>query len=254
MGLLNAIQQACLLVLLLRACVPQPPVDLGSAASCAVLAGSTVTNTERVRDPRRPGPQPRHLSATGFPGQLVGTRRIADGVSAQAQADLAAAYDDATMRSPAATIATELGGAVLAPGVYNSASGTFDLNGTLVLDAQGDPDAVFIFQESTTALLAGSAGSVDLTGDAIACNIFWQVGSSATLGTDCRFKGNILALGQPITLTTGAWADGPDAGAPDGAVTLNLICWICPPVIEAVPHKPTGPDRFVDLARAYPTR
>ena len=116
------------------------------------------------------------------------------------------------------TIGTELGGSTLVPGVYNSQSGTFGITGTLTLDGQGDPDAVFIFQMQST-LVTASASVVLLTNGARACNVFWQVGSSATIGTSSSFVGTILAL-TSITLTTGATVDGRVL-ARNGAVTLD---------------------------------
>jgi hypothetical protein len=115
-------------------------------------------------------------------------------------------------------VPAELGGTTKTAGVYDSADGTFGITGTLTLDAQGDPNAVFIFKTASTLITAG-ASSVVLVNDAQACNVFWQVGSSATLGTNSTFNGNILAL-TSITLTTGANVNGRVL-ARNGAVTLD---------------------------------
>jgi hypothetical protein len=115
-------------------------------------------------------------------------------------------------------VATELGGQTLNAGVYNSADGTFQITGTLTLDAEGNPNAVFIFQAAST-LITASGSSVNLINGANACNVFWQVGSSATLGTNSTFRGTILALAT-ITVTTGVTIDGR-ALARNGAVTLD---------------------------------
>jgi len=149
---------------------------------------------------------------------LNGQLHLTDAVAEQAKVDLVTAYNDAASRGPTTTVATELGGQTLTEGVYASAAGTFGITGTLTLDAQGDPNAVFVFQMAST-LVTASASSVNLINGAEACNVFWQVGSSATLGTDSSFSGNILAL-TSITLTTGATVEGR-ALARNGAVTLD---------------------------------
>nr|MDQ3371322.1 ice-binding family protein [Actinomycetota bacterium] len=128
--------------------------------------------------------------------------------------------------------------------VYDSASGTFEITGALTLDAQGDPDAVFIFQTDST-LITASASRVVLINGAQACNVFWQIGSSATLGTNSSFAGNILAL-TSITATTGATVDGRLL-ARNGAVTLdsNTItasqCAVAVPVPEPTPEPEPTP-------------
>ncbi|HWY68926.1 MAG TPA: ice-binding family protein, partial [Terriglobales bacterium] len=157
-------------------------------------------------------------AVTGFPPGLVsGTTHAADGVAAQAQADLITAFNDAAGRSGASSVSGDLGGLTLSPGVYKSTSG-IGITGDVTLDAHGNPDAVFIFQISST-LITGSGSHVVLTNSAKACNVFWQVGSSATLGTNSVFAGNILAL-TSIAVTTGAKFDGR-ALARNGAVTLD---------------------------------
>ncbi len=135
----------------------------------------------------------------------------------RAQSDLTLAYNDAASRTPAASAPADLSGEILAPGVYKNAT-SLGLTGTVTLNAEGNPDAVFIFQAGST-LITGSGSHVALTGGAQACNVFWQVGSSATLGTNSTFVGNILAL-QSISVTTGASIDGR-ALARNGAVTLD---------------------------------
>jgi hypothetical protein len=111
-----------------------------------------------------------------------------------------------------------LDGATLTAGVYDSAAGTFLNSGTLTLDGQGDPNAVFIFQMAST-LITASASTVDLINGARSCNIFWQVGSSATLGTDSTFRGTILAL-TSIQVTTGVIVEGRVL-ARNASVTLD---------------------------------
>jgi len=193
-------------------------VPLGTADSFAVLAGNTVTNTGPSVISGDLGVSP-GTAVTGFPPGTVtaGTLHAADAVALQAQGDLATAYNDAAGRSSTATISADLAGSTLTPGVYTSAS-SLGLSGALTLDARGDPNAVFVFQAGST-LTVGSASRVLLIGGAQACNVFWQVGSSATIGSSSAFAGNILAL-TSISLTTGATLNGR-ALARNGAVTLD---------------------------------
>jgi hypothetical protein len=196
----------------------QATVGLGTAGTFAVLAGSTVTNTGPSVISGDVGLDP-GSAVTGFPPGIVnaGTMHITDAVALQAQNDLTTAYNDAAGRSSTASISSDLAGRRLTSGVYTSTT-SLGLSGDLTLDAQGDPNAVFIFQAGST-LTTGSASHVTLIGGAQACNVFWQVGSSATIGTASQFVGNILAL-TSISLTTGATLDG-SALARNGAVTLD---------------------------------
>lgn len=193
-------------------------VNLGTAANFAVLAGSTVTNTGSSVVNGNLGLSP-GSSVTGFPpGTVNGTEHVTDATAAQAQLDLTAAYTNAAGQTPVTTIPTELGGTTETAGIYNSNAGTFQITGTLTLNGQGNPNAVFIFQTAST-LVTASASSVVLENGAQACNVFWQVGSSATLGTNSSFTGNILAL-TAITATTGATISGRLL-ARNAAVTLD---------------------------------
>jgi Ice-binding-like/Domain of unknown function DUF11 len=193
-------------------------VPLGTAANFAVLAGSSITNTGPTTIDGDLGLSP-GTSVTGFPpGQVNGTVHTADSAALQAQNDLTTAYNDAATQPVTATIATELGGTTETPSVYDSAAGTFGITGTLTLDAQGDPSAVFIFQAGSTFTTA-SASNVSLINGAQAANVFWVVGSPVTLGVDSTLQGNILAL-TSITVTTGTTINGR-ALARNGAVTLD---------------------------------
>src|SRR5659263_780041 len=215
---------ASLLVLVVMLLVPatsmaaQPTVNLGTTSSCAVLAGSTITNTGPTTITGDVGLSP----GSAFTGQasvtLHGAVHVADAVAVQAKKDLVTAYNDAAGRTPVATIATELGGHTLIPVSYDSASGTFEITGTLTLDAQGNPDGVFIFQMESTLVTAPFSNIVLLNG-ARFCRIFWQVGSSATLGTSSHFEGHILAMAS-ITANTGATIHG-QLLARTGAVSLH---------------------------------
>jgi HD-GYP domain-containing protein (c-di-GMP phosphodiesterase class II) len=193
-------------------------VSLGSAANFAVLAGSTITNTGATSITGNVGLSP-GTAVTGFLGGLLDVTVHADNdVALQAKTDLAGAYDDAATRTTTDTIPVELGGTTQTPGVYDTAAGTFGITGTVTMDAQGDPNAVFIFKAAST-LITASASHVKLINGAQASNVFWQVGSSATLGTYSVLRGNVLALAS-ITVTTGTTVDGRML-ARTGAVTLD---------------------------------
>jgi hypothetical protein len=195
----------------------QPVALCPNIGDFSVLAGSTVTNTGSSVVSGDVGVSP-GTAVTGFPPGLAGgTIHLADGAAALAQATLTAGYIDAAGRSGGTAVAGDLVGRTLTAGVYTSTSSLAD-SGDLTLDAQGNPDAVFIFQIAST-LTTGSGSHIVLANGATACNVFWQVGSSATLGTNSVFKGNILAL-TSITITTGVNLEGR-ALARNGAVTLD---------------------------------
>jgi len=194
----------------------QPPVGLGTDGAFAVLAGQTVTNTGPSTINGNLGVSP-GAAITGFPpGTVNGTIHAADAVAGQAQQDLTTAYNSAAGRTPFTAVPADLTGLTLTPGVYNNAS-ALSLTGALTLDAQGNPDAVFIFQAGST-LITGSGSTVNLINGAQPCNVFWQVGSSATLGTTSSFAGNILAL-TSISMYNGVTVAGR-ALARNGSVTL----------------------------------
>jgi hypothetical protein len=228
------------------------PVGLGTAGSFAVLAGTTVTNTGPSSISGDLGVSP-GTAVTGFPPGTVsnGTIHSADGVAAGAQSDLTTGYNDAAGRSPTANVPAFIGaGQTLTPGVYK-ASSSLDVGGSLTLDAGGDPNAVFIFQAPST-LVTDSASSVILTNGAQACNVFWQVGSSATLGTDSAFTGSILAL-TSISVDTGDTIEGR-ALARNGAVTLDDDTITSPACATAPPTPtPTPTSTTSGTATATPT-
>jgi hypothetical protein len=209
------------------------PVDLGSASNFTILAGSAVTATGGGTNTGDIGLSPAAGSfITGLTtNQVHGIIYAVDGsgpagsvvdpgLLTAAKNDLTTAYTNAAGRPVDSTVATELGGTTRTSGVYDSASGTFGITGILTLDAAGDPDAVFIFKMATT-LTTASAGTVALINGAQAKNIFWQVGSSATLGTYSVFKGTIMAQAS-ITMNTGSTIDGR-ALARTEAVTFDSL-------------------------------
>jgi len=202
------------------------PVILGTANGFVILAGSTVTNTGPSVVTGDVGLSP-GSAVTGFvqesgPGVIIGTLHIADAIAAQAKLDLTTAYNDAAGRSlNVITVATgELGGLTLAPGLYRSGISSFAITSVdLTLDAQGDANAIWIFQMPSSTLTVGNGRKVILAGGANPANIFWQVGSSATLGTTSVTEGTIMAAAS-ITLQTGAVLHGR-ALAQIAAVSLD---------------------------------
>jgi hypothetical protein len=197
----------------------QLPLDLDSASPFAVLAGTGITITGATTIAGDIGTYPT-ISITGFENvTLNGINHSGDDITQAAKTDILAAYIDAAGRTPTTTYGPifDLGGLTLTSGVYNAPS-SFGLTGTLTLDALGDPNAVWIFQAGST-LITATGSVVNLTGGAQASNIFWQVGSSATLGTGTDFAGSILAS-ESITLNTGAMIAG-GLYALNGAVTLD---------------------------------
>jgi hypothetical protein len=215
---LTALVAVFSLLLPLSAAGAATMVPLGTANSFAILAGSTITNTGSSTVTGDIGLHP-GTEYTGSAGVTHnGAVHLTDGVALQAKNDLTTAYTNAAGQPVSSTIPTELGGSILPPGVYDSEAGTFEITGTLTLDAGGDPDAVFIFQ-MRTSLVTASNSVVALINGAQACNVFWQVGSSATLGTDSVFRGNILALAS-IDVQNGATIEGR-ALARNAAVTLD---------------------------------
>jgi hypothetical protein len=197
----------------------QSSVTLATAENFVVLAGSTVTNTgSTVVSGGNLGLSP-GTSVTGFPPGIVtypAIQDVTDSAAAQAQIDLTSAYNSTAALSGAATLPADLGGLTLTPGLYLITS-TALLSNNLTLDAQGDSDAVFIFQIGSTLTTAGST-QVILANGAQAKNIFWLVGTSATLGSNSIFKGVIMANAS-ITLNTGVTLQGR-ALARTAAVTL----------------------------------
>ena len=213
-------------------------VTLGPTVSgFGILAGSTVTNTGSSIINGNLGVSP-GSSVTGFPPGVVagGAIHSNDAVAIQAQSELTTAYN-AAAGTPCTVDLTgqNLGGLILTPGVYCFTSSA-QLTGTLTLNALGNPNSTFLFKIGST-LTTASASSVVMINSGSTCNVFWQVGSSATFGTGSSFAGNVLAL-TSITLTTGASVSGRTL-ARNGAVTLdtnNISQCITPAqILAAVP-------------------
>src|SRR5438270_8883723 len=208
---------------------PPPPagIALGTACSFGILGATPVVSSVG----------PTHVtgdigifpaaSVTGFPpGTLTGTEHLGDAVAATAQGDLTTAYNNAAGAAGGAVLPADAGGLTLAPGVYKTTSSqpSLGITGDLTLDGSTNPNGTWIFQiVSALTTAAGSASvpasRVILTGGAQAHNVFWQIGSSATLGTNSTFAGTIMAQAS-ITLGTGATLNGR-ALARTGSVTLD---------------------------------
>jgi hypothetical protein len=195
------------------------PVLLGTAAPFVVLAGSTASNTGPSVLNGDLGLSPgSSITGFGLPAVVNGATHNTDAVAAQAQADLTTAYNTAAAElAPVDLAGQDLGGLTLTAGTYKFSSSA-QLTGALVLDAAGDPNAQFVFQIGS-ALTTASASSVVMINGGSPCNVYWQIASSATLGSTTAFQGNLMAL-TSITLNNRASVIGR-ALARNGAVTLN---------------------------------
>ncbi|MCU1395040.1 MAG: hypothetical protein JWM34_3468 [Ilumatobacteraceae bacterium] len=235
-----------------------PTVNLATAGNYAVLAATTVSNTNPSVLDQSVGLSP-GSSIVGFPPGIVlapATIGAAGPVELQAQNDLTTAYNDAAGRSVEFTQTNpDLVGQTLIPGVYAAtAKAPLGLSGQLVLDGQGNPNAVFIFQTDTT-LITSSGSSIELINGASECNVFWQVGSSATLGSGSVFVGNILAL-TSVTVDSAVVVHGR-ALAQTGAVTLDDDTFTQPSCVPSTatsaPTTTTVPPTTVPPTTATPT-
>jgi Ice-binding-like len=205
-----------------------PTVPLLTAGNYSVLGAETVTNTGPSVLNESLGLSP-GTGITGFPPGIVnppGTTDTTNAAAAQGQLDLTAAYLDAAGRPVDATEPADLGGLLLVGGVYAAAAkAPLSLTGTLTLDGAGDPNSVFIFQTDST-LITATGSVVSLINGAQECNVFWQIGSSATLFTGSTFVGNIMAL-TSISVQNSVTVHGR-ALARTGAVTLDTDTFTVP--------------------------
>ena len=221
-----------------------PTVGMGAAANYSVLGGSTVTNTGPSVLNGSLGVSP-GSSLTGWGGAPNGTvvpPAVTDNnnaAAAQGQFDLNAAYTDAMGRSVSATEPADLTGLTLGGGVYNaSTNGALEVTGTLTLDGANDPSTVFIFT-TDSSLTIGPGSSINVIRGAQECNIFWRVGSSASLDTGAVFRGNILAQ-TSISLNDSVVVHGR-ALAQTGGVTLIDDTFVNPTCATSLPTPGTAP-------------
>ena len=193
-----------------------PP--LGQADGFAVLAGSGISSANGTAVTGDIGVSP-GTAIVGFPpGTLTGSKHSNDATAQGAQADLTTAYNTLAGEACNTVLSgTDLGGLTLAPAVYCFSSSAA-LTGTLTLDAQNHANAVWVFQIGSTLTTATNSSVVVINGGS-SCNVFWQIGSSATLGTAAAFEGNIVAL-TGITMVAGATSTGRVL-ARNGAVTMD---------------------------------
>jgi hypothetical protein len=200
----------------------QQPINLRSASTTAVLAGSTITNTGATTIVGDIATSP-GTAITGFPpGSVVGSIHAGDAFAATAAADVNVAFTEAAGRALCpVTVAGNLGGSTRTPGLYTSTSSLEVSSGNLVLDAGGDSDAVFVFQMAST-LTVTSGRRVVLAGGAQATNVYWQVGTAATLGTTSSWQGTVLAA-DAITLEAGATITGRALAGSAVVLDSNVI-------------------------------
>jgi len=200
----------------------EPIVRRGTSATYAVLAGSAITNTGTTTMSGSAGADIGLSPATAFTGNAsittTGTAHLTDAAAAAAQIDLATAYGDVAGVTPATILPTDLVSRTILPGTYTSTAGDFSNSGNITFDAGGNTSAVFIFQTSST-LITATNSTMTLANGAQACNIYWQVGSSATIGVGSKFIGSIYAF-TSITANTSAQIFG-QLLARNGAVTLQ---------------------------------
>ena len=232
----------------------QAQVNLGSASTFAVLAGSGITNTGTTTASGTAGSDFGSDPTPAFTGDTsvttLGTKYTAANAAVTlAKTALASAYSDASGRASTAAVTADLGGQTLVSGVYTSGS-TLALTGTLTLDGENNPDAVFIFQAGS-ALSTASGSTVSLVNGAQACHVFWQVGSSATFGTASNFTGHVMAL-TSITATNGATFNG-QLLAENGAVTLDTNTFTNDVCAAAVTPTPTVVPTATVTPSATPT-
>ena len=199
-----------------------PTIRPGTTTTYGILAGSTITNTGPTTISGTAGGDVGLSPGTSYTGSgsvtSTGTNHITDSAASIAQADLVTAYDDLGVPAPTILSSPDLAGRTLLAGTYAAAAGTLANSGNVILDAQGDPTAVFVFQAASTAITS-TGSTMTLANGAQACNVYWRVGSSATLGVNSTFIGHVYAL-TSITANTGASINGQLLPR-NGAVSLD---------------------------------
>jgi ice-binding like protein len=215
----------------------QVPVPLGSASTYAALSGTTVTSTGATALTGDLGVSP-GSAVTGFPpGTYTGVKNVANAASAGAALNATTAFNNASGRSNCAvTVAGNIGGQTLTPGLYKSTSSLAISSGDLTLSGGGNPNGVFVFQVAS-AITTTSGRAVILSGGAQAGNVFWEAGSSITLGTTSKMSGTLIAYAS-ITMNTGSHLDGR-ALARTGDVTLSASTIVVPTTTSSATYAVT---------------
>lgn len=211
---LSVVVAALVLVISPATALANTLVPLATAGNYAVIAGTTITNTGPTWITGQLALSP-GTAVTGFPPGVSGHKDVTNAAAGQAQSDLTNAYTNAAGQTPFVTISGNIGGRTLVAGTYRTTGG---LTGTLTLDGQGSTGGVWIFQQPST-LITATSSRVSLINGAQPCDVFWQVGSSATIAVSTTFVGTIMAL-TSIAMQTGATLNGR-ALARNGAVTLD---------------------------------
>lgn len=227
-------------------------VPLGGAADYAVLGATpSITNVGASVITGDIGISPAS-SIVGFGSATVtGTQHANDQDAIDAQTDLTVAYLQAQAQTPSTTIPSQLGGTAPVPGAYTDGpgGGGLDLTGVLTLDGGGSYDSIWVFQSESSLV---TAGDVVLSNGAQACNVYWQVTSSATLGTSTDFAGTIMALasittvsgvtvqGRLLARSAAVTIDNTTITRPDTCLTGPVVPVVVPPAVPAVPGGPGG--------------
>ncbi|GAA3201972.1 hypothetical protein GCM10010486_85010 [Nonomuraea roseoviolacea subsp. carminata] len=205
-AILSTILATGLLAVMPDRAVAAPLIPLGSSAGFAVLAGGAVANTDNTTVTGDLGTSPGTVVSGFPPGQVIGTIHAGDATAASAKTDAVAAYNNAAGRGVTDNVPAQLGGTTKGPGVFVPQSGTtFQINGTLTLDAQTDPNAIFIFRAAT--LTTATVSNINLVNGARTDNVFFQITGTATLGMNSTFRGNVLA-NNAATVSSGAAVTG----------------------------------------------
>ncbi|MCI4350354.1 MAG: DUF3494 domain-containing protein [Thermoplasmata archaeon] len=227
----------------------QAVVPLGSASTYAALSGTTVTSTGATALTGDIGVSP-GSAVTGFPpGTYSGTKNVANAASATAESDLTTAFNTAAARSNCAvSVAGNIGGQTLTPGLYKSTSSLAVSSGDLTLSGGGNPNGVFVFQVAS-ALTTTSGRAVVLSNGAQAGNVYWEVGSSVTIGTTSMVQGTLMSYAS-ITMLAGSHLNGR-ALARTGDVTLSASAIIVPTVSTATTHDVTFTESGLTLGTGW---
>ena len=231
-----------------------PVITPGTTTTYGVLASTTITNTGPTVINGTAGGDIGLAPGSSFTGNTTvtasGVQHIADTAATTAQTDLVTAFNSISAPTPTVLASDELASHVITPGTYSTGSGAFANSGALTLDAQGDANAIFIFQAAST-LITSAGSTMTLANGAQACHVYWKVGSSATLGANSTFVGHVYAQ-TSITANTGAAVQG-QLLARTGAVNLNANTITNSACVTATPTPtPTPTVTPTDTATATP--